>query len=33
MQVDTHADGWFELLNGFASGNTPKRGDAVCLVV
>jgi len=33
MQVDTHADGWFELLNGFASGNTPKRRDAVRLVV
>ena len=33
MQVDSHASGWFKLLNGFASGNTPKRGDAVRLVV
>jgi predicted Zn-dependent protease len=33
MHVDSHATGWFELLNGFASGNTPKLGDAICLVV
>nr|MBC8451977.1 peptidase M48 [Rhodospirillaceae bacterium] len=33
MQVDSHADGWFELLNGLASGKPPKRGDAVRLVV
>ena len=33
MQVDTHADGWFELLNGFAPGNTSKRGVAVRLVI
>jgi predicted Zn-dependent protease len=33
MQVNSHASGWFELLNGFASGNTPKPGDAVRLVV
>ena len=33
MHIDSHATGWFELLNGFSSGNTPKLGDVIRLVV
>jgi hypothetical protein len=30
--VDSYREGWFELLNGFASGHRPKPGDPVRLV-
>lgn len=32
MNVDSYREGWFELLNGFASGHRPKPGDPVRLV-
>ena len=33
MQVDSHADSWFELLNGLVSGRRFNADDTVRLVV
>lgn len=33
MRVDSHPEGWFELLNGFATGDKPGRRDVVRLVL
>ena len=33
MQVDSHAEGWFKLLNGFASGQRSNAAEKVRLVV
>ena len=33
MQVESHAEGWFELLNGFTAGKRRSLGETVRLVV
>ena len=33
MQVESHAEGWFELLNGYTTGKRRSAGETVRLVV